>query len=84
MLLSMISPLQNKRYLALPKLLIQLRKEHNLLQSDLADRLEKPQSYVSKYERGERRIDLIEFIEICNAIGLDPKEIFSIFLGSSD
>lgn len=84
MLGAMISPLQNKRYLSLPRLLIELRKQHGLLQSDLAEKVKKPQSYVSKYERGERRLDLIEFIEICNAMDLDPKEIFSNFLASLD
>lgn len=84
MLRGMISPLQNKRYLSLPKLLIELRKERGLLQSDLAEKIKKPQSYVSKYERGERRLDLIEFIELCNAMNLDPKEIFSSFLDKLD
>lgn len=83
MLRAMISPLQSKRYLVLPALLIELRKENNLLQSDLAEKLKKPQSYVSKYERGERRLDLAEFIEICNALNLDPKDVFSNFLEKS-
>lgn len=54
------------------QLLIQARKEANLTQVELADKLAKPQSYVSKYERGERRLDVIEFLEIAQAIGIDP------------
>lgn len=33
------------------------------------------QSYVSKYERGERRLDVVEFLEIARVIGLDPHEL---------
>jgi len=40
-------------------------------QTDLADSLGKPQSFVSKYERGERRVDFIEFMAIAEAINLD-------------
>lgn len=35
-------------------------------------KLSRPQSYVSKYERGERRLDLIEFLEIAEALEIDP------------
>jgi transcriptional regulator with XRE-family HTH domain len=57
------------RFLALLK---QARKDANIVQQELADRLEKPQSFVAKVERGERRIDVIEFIAIARAIGRDP------------
>jgi len=55
------------------KRLITGRKAKGLTQSQLAERLGKPQSFVSKYERGERRLDLIEFLEVAKTIGLDPK-----------
>ena len=48
------------------------RKEAGLTQQDLAKRLKRPQSFVAKYERGERRIDVVEFIAIARAIGVDP------------
>ncbi len=51
-------------------LLRSIRREAGLRQSDLAERLRRPQSYVSKYESGERRLDLIELVEICQAIGI--------------
>ena len=38
-------------------------------QVDLANQLRQPQSYVSKYESGERRLDLLELRQICNALG---------------
>jgi ppGpp synthetase/RelA/SpoT-type nucleotidyltranferase len=37
---------------------------------DLAERLKKPQSFVSKYESGERRLDLVELNEVCDKIGI--------------
>lgn len=47
----------------------QLRLEAQLTQIELAQRLGKPQSYVSKYESGERRLDIIEIREICLVAG---------------
>ena len=55
---------------ALTSLLTQLRLDADLRQLDLAKRLGRPQSFVSKYESGERRLDLIEVRQICEAMGL--------------
>ena len=46
------------------------RQEAGMRQVDLADRLGQPQSYVSKYESGERRLDILELRQICNALGI--------------
>ena len=51
-------------------LLRAVRQEAGMRQVDLAHRLGQPQSYVSKYESGERRLDLLELRQICNAIGV--------------
>lgn len=53
------------------ELLRELRHENGVTQVALADRLGKPQSYVSKYELGERRLDLVEAIKICQALEVD-------------
>lgn len=53
-------------------LLINARKSANLTQTELSKRLNKPQSYVSKYERGERRLDVVEFLEVSNALNINP------------
>ena len=53
-------------------LLTAARVASGLTQTELSERLSRPQSFVSKYERGERRLDVIEFIEVANAIGADP------------
>jgi transcriptional regulator with XRE-family HTH domain len=53
-------------------LMIAARKDAGLTQSALARRLRKPQSFVAKYEGGERRLDVVEFVAIVRAIGADP------------
>jgi len=52
--------------------MIKARKAAGLTQHQLAKRLRRPQSFVAKYEGGERRVDVMEFIEICKAIEVDP------------
>ena len=59
----------------LQKLLRKIRTDAGLRQEDLAVRLGEPQSFVSKYELGERRLDLIELKKICDAVGT-PLTIF--------
>lgn len=51
--------------------LVAARDKAGLTQQQLADRLGKPQSFVAKYEGGERRLDVIEFIAIAHALGCD-------------
>jgi transcriptional regulator with XRE-family HTH domain len=60
------------KYEQFQRLLIQAREDAGLSQQDVADRLGRHQTYVSKCERGERRMDLIEFLEIARAVGFDP------------
>lgn len=55
-------------------LLRQIRTEAGLTQTDVAQRLGQPQSFVSKYESGERRLDIIELREVCQAIGVPLME----------
>jgi transcriptional regulator with XRE-family HTH domain len=53
------------------QLLVDARQQANLTQARLALKLSRHQSFVSKYERGERRLDVVEFLEIAKAIGID-------------
>ena len=62
---------RTQRYQELIKRLKSARKAAKLTQQDLAKRLKKPQSYVSKYENSERRLDIAEFLEIATALGLE-------------
>ncbi len=52
--------------------LITARKEQGVTQSKLAEALGKPQSFVAKFEGRERRLDIVEFMAICQALGADP------------
>jgi transcriptional regulator with XRE-family HTH domain len=58
-----------------------VRISAKLSQVELAQRLGRPQSFVSKYESGERRLDVIEFIVICQAIGVDPEKLIKKLVG---
>jgi transcriptional regulator with XRE-family HTH domain len=55
----------------LGSLLKEIRLEAKLTQEQVADRLGQSQSYVSKYESGEQRLDLIELDAVCKAVGLE-------------
>lgn len=51
-------------------LLRQVRNEAGLTQADVAERVGQPQSFISKYESGERRLDVLELRAVCSAIGV--------------
>jgi transcriptional regulator with XRE-family HTH domain len=53
------------------------RRRTNVTQQELAARLSKPQSFVSEYERGQRRVDVVELLVISRALGVDPLELFA-------
>lgn len=67
--------LHSPQHVAFCALLVKARKTAGLTQQELAKRLKKPQSFIAKYEGGERRIDVIEFLAIADAIGADPARI---------
>jgi transcriptional regulator with XRE-family HTH domain len=56
--------------ITLLSLLKQLRIKAGLTQADLAKKIKLPQSFVSKYESGERRLDILELRMICSALGI--------------
>ena len=64
------------QYQTLLSLLRKLREEAGITQVDLATRLGDTQTFISKIERGERRIDVVEFVELCEALGVDPVAAF--------
>jgi transcriptional regulator with XRE-family HTH domain len=60
--------------------LIQARKDAGVTQVELAGRVGKPQSFVSKAERGERRIDVVEFTEWARGLRMAPERLFAEYL----
>ena len=65
-------PVPKNKYERLRVLLVEAREEAGLTQVELGKRLRRPQAFVSKIERGLRRVDVLEFLEIARAIGFDP------------
>lgn len=63
--------LYTREYQLFVQMLVQARKAAALSQVELAQRLGKPQSFVSKCENCERRVDMAEFLAIAQALGLD-------------
>lgn len=55
------------------------RERAGLRQAELAQRLGRPQSFVSKYESGERRLDLIELQGVCRALGISLQDFVKEF-----
>jgi transcriptional regulator with XRE-family HTH domain len=66
--------LERQKYEFLRSELKKARLDADLLQTDLASILKKPQSYISKVESGERSLDIIEFVDYCKGLGLEPSK----------
>jgi transcriptional regulator with XRE-family HTH domain len=66
--------IHDDRYRALLRLLREHRLAQGTTQTVLAERLHRPQQFVSKYESGERRLDVVEFMDVARALGLDWSE----------
>ena len=64
--------LNSPRYQVLRKLIRDERKRRGLSQAQVALALGRPQSYVADFERRERRIDVVEYLTLADAIGFDP------------
>ncbi len=63
------------RRLKLRRLLRAIRRERGVTQVQLAERLEVPQSRVSKYENGDLRLDLVEVEAVCEALGTSLRSL---------
>jgi transcriptional regulator with XRE-family HTH domain len=63
--------LNSPRHELVKSALIEQRKAAGMTQSEVAEKLGRPQSYIAKVEGGERRIDIVELIDLAQVIGLD-------------
>ena len=78
----LLSPRVNKslfteRHERLCKLLIEARQKSGLSQIEVSKKLGRPQSFVSKYENGERRLDVLEFLDVADALKIEPSRVIS-------
>ncbi len=71
----MTESIYSARYRRLCELLVEARKGQGLSQMALAERLGWLQTAISKYERGERRLDLVEFLDVAKALEIDPHKV---------
>jgi transcriptional regulator with XRE-family HTH domain len=72
--------LKSPEYARLVAVLVAVRHASGIPQQALAKKLGRPQSFIAKYEGGERRIDVVEFIAIVRALGADPVRLFRDFV----
>lgn len=70
----MSKTLRSPRHEALRALLVEKRKKADLTQAEVAARLDRYQSFVATVESGQRRIDVVEFLDFAEAIGFDPRD----------
>lgn len=80
----MVKSLHTPAYGVFRRIMATARERQALTQAGLALRLGKPQSFVSKYESGERRLDVMEFISVCDALGVDAAVLFDSVLGETN
>jgi transcriptional regulator with XRE-family HTH domain len=71
-------PILSKRHIILQTLLKEVRLNQGLSQSDLANQIQFSQSTISKYESGERRLDIIELLDLCTALHMPLSEFVSL------
>lgn len=73
-----MSSFQPDLYRRLIELLVAARKDAGITQTELGKRIGQRQTFVSKFEQGERRLDMAEFITVSRAIGADPHHIMRV------
>jgi len=74
----MVKTIYQEPYLRLVQALVQARKNAGLTQTQVAEKLAKPQSYIAKVEGADRKLDVMEFVELCEAIHQNPSELIKL------
>jgi len=76
----MASSIFDEGHQRLVGLLVEARKKSGLKQAELGRRVGRSQSFISLIERGQRRVDLVEFIALSKALGEDAERMFKAVL----
>jgi transcriptional regulator with XRE-family HTH domain len=80
----MTASLHTTRYRFLRDFLTEARKSQGLSQEALAEKLGRLQTFVSKYERGERRLDVVELLDVTDALQLDASKLIKQLMAMED
>jgi len=75
----MPNPIHSLSYRIFRQMLAESRVSKGMLQQEVAEKLGKHQSYVSKYERGERRLDFTEFVTLADVLAIDVAEFIELY-----
>ncbi len=67
----------SKEYPAILDKLVEMRRAAGMTQRQLAEKLQREHSFVWRIEKGERRLDMLEFFWVCNALGYDAAEVYA-------
>ena len=70
----------SEEYKTLRVLLREIRKKADLTQKQLAEILDKPRTYVTKYETADRNLDFVEVVKVCEACNIDPVRFLEEFI----
>jgi transcriptional regulator with XRE-family HTH domain len=77
----MAKSLHTPEYEYFRTLLVAAREKAGLTQVEVSTRMGRPQSFVAKYEGGERRLDVVEFVNVCTSLGVDPHAVLTELQG---
>ncbi|WP_349363740.1 MAG: helix-turn-helix transcriptional regulator [Roseitalea porphyridii] len=73
----MAKTLGSERHKALIRLLIEAREKAGLTQTELAEKIGEYQSFVARLESGQRRVDVVEFLELAEVLGFDASSVIN-------
>lgn len=79
-LLKIMKTIYQDRYQFLIEMLIKVRKDRGLTQAQLAKKLDKPQSYIAKIEARDRKLDVLEFVVLCETLTVSPCDVLQVIL----
>lgn len=79
--LAALKTIYQDRYQILVQTLVEARKQLKFTQAEVAQQLNKPQSYIAKIEGKDRKLDVLEFIELCKILHLDAQKIIEKLQG---